>query len=68
MTIVIIIIILRLTGISLVIGVTLIEGDIPVPLIEVVEVTSVVGVLILVGVVKIDCVLIDVVSLVTVKR
>ena len=79
----IIITMLRLTGILLavgttpVVGVTLVErdipvplievvGDIPVPLIKVLEVTSVVGVLMLVGVVPIDCV--DVVTLMTVKR
>ena len=61
--------ILRLSGLSLAVGVTLVEGDKPVALIEVVGdipivgVTSVVGVLMLVGVAPIDCV-----DVVTVKR
>ena len=62
------IIISRLIGLLLAVGVTLAEGVKLVPLIEVIGVTSVVGVLILVGIVPIDSVLMDVVTLMTVKR
>ena len=62
------IIISRLIGILLVIGVTSAEVVKLVPLIEVIGVTSVVGVLMFVGVVPIDSMLMDVVTLMTMKR
>ena len=62
------IIISRLIGILLAVVVTSAEGFKLVPLIEVIGVTSLVGVLMFVGVVLIDSVLMDVVTLMTMKR